>query len=433
MNPIEKLYQIYLKYPHVFTDSRMASGGGIFFALKGDNFDGNDFVESALKSGADVAVADRKTFAGNQNVFLVDDVLVALQQLANVHRRQFQKPLLAITGTNGKTTTKELITHVLAEKYNVLSTQGNLNNHIGVPLTLLKMAPEHEFFVVEMGANHPGEIEFLCNIAEPDYGIITNVGRAHLEGFGSFEGVKKTKGELYKFISKAGKGLFINSGNDHLMGMVTANTELFTYAAAGTDAQLIGEVANHDILLVCKVLFPKGWLYIKSNLTGAYNLENVLAACRIGLQFGVDPLLIQKGIEGYVPSNNRSQTMKLGNTMAIADCYNANPSSMEASIRNFLQIDKANKVMILGDMLELGDDAESEHQKIADLVTHSGVSDVFWVGKNFYNSTHPNSVMKYLNVDDLIKNIEKHYFDGKFILIKGSRGIKLEKVLEILK
>jgi UDP-N-acetylmuramoyl-tripeptide--D-alanyl-D-alanine ligase len=433
MNVIENLYQLFLNHPRVFTDSRKANEGGIFFALKGENFDGNDFVEKALSSGADYAVADRKDLTGNERIILVGDVLTELQNLANFHRKHLKIPVLAITGTNGKTTTKELITHVLSQKYKVLSTTGNLNNHIGVPLTLLSITNEHEIAVIEMGANHPGEIEFLCSIVEPDFGIITNVGRAHLEGFGSFEGVKKTKGELYDFIAKAGKGIFINIGNEHLMSMAPESVRKFTYSTSDQTAQLTGEPANSDLLLVCKVLFSKGWLYIKTNLTGVYNLENVLAACRIGLHFDVDPLLIQKGIESYFPSNNRSQVLQNGDSKIIVDCYNANPSSMEASIKNFMHLDKPNRTMILGDMLELGNNANIEHQKIADLVSISGITDVYWVGGNFKQATLPAGSKRYLNVEELLSNIDKSCLENRFVLIKGSRGIRLEKVLELIK
>jgi len=433
MDAIENLYQLFLNHPRIFTDSRKANEGGIFLALKGENFDGNDFVERAIADGADYAIADRKDLTGKNKIIIVDDVLKTLQNLANYHRKHLKIPVLAITGTNGKTTTKELITNVLNQKYNVLSTTGNLNNHIGVPLTLLSITSEHEIAVIEMGANHPGEIDFLCSIAEPDFGLITNVGRAHLEGFGSFEGVKKTKGELFDFITRDGEGIFINNGNEHLMSMAPESVTKFTYSTCDQTAQLQGEAVNSDLLLVCKVLFPKGWLYIKTNLTGAYNMENVLAACRIGLYFGVDPVLIQKGIENYFPSNNRSQVLQIGDSKIIADCYNANPSSMEASVRNFMQLDKPKKTMILGDMLELGNDAKFEHQKIADLVANSGITDVYWVGSHFQQVSTPAESQKYLNVDDFISAIDKRNFENRFILIKGSRGIRLEKILEFLK
>jgi UDP-N-acetylmuramoyl-tripeptide--D-alanyl-D-alanine ligase len=435
MISIESLYQLFQKYPRVFTDSRKAGQGGLFFALKGDNFDGNDFIETALEHGADYAISDRTNYAGDDKIIIVDDVLVSLQQLANYHRKRLKIPVLAITGTNGKTTTKELITHVLSTKYKVLSTQGNFNNHLGVPLTLLSITAEHELAVIEMGANHPGEIEFLCRIAEPDYGIITNVGRAHLEGFGSFEGVKRTKGELYQYVAKAGKGIFINSGNKNLMAMAPAGIEKYTYAVTGNEAQLTGDVASQDIMLVCKFLFIKGWLYIKTNLSGAYNLENVMAACRVGIQFGIDPLLIRNGIERYVPSTNRSQVIKLGTSLVIADCYNANPSSMEVSIRNFIQIEKhgMTKTMILGDMLELGVESSVEHQKIVDMVSRKAGIEVYWVGESFYNSRLPEGSRKYKNVIEMIENSKKRQFDGRFILLKGSRRIRLEKILDLLK
>jgi UDP-N-acetylmuramoyl-tripeptide--D-alanyl-D-alanine ligase len=433
MITIENLYQLYQKKPNIFTDSRKAKDGGIFFALKGENFDGNNFALNAIADGADFAVVDRNDLTGNDRIILVDDVLSTLQKLANFHRKQLRIPVLAITGTNGKTTTKELITNVLSQKFKVLATVGNLNNHIGVPLTLLSITNEHQIAIIEMGANHPGEIDFLCSIAEPNFGIITNVGRAHLEGFGSFEGVKKTKGELYKFIEKKGKGIFINNGNEHLMAMSPPNVEKFTYSISHHTAQLTGESVSNELLLVCKVLFPKGWLYIKTNLTGVYNLENVLATCRIGLYFGVDPLQIQKGIESYIPSNNRSQVLQIGNSKIIVDCYNANPSSMEASISNFIQIEKPNKTMVLGDMLELGEDSETEHQKIADLVVRSGITDVYMVGSQFYKTTTPHGYRKYLNVDELLSVIDKQKLDSRFILIKGSRGVRLEKVIEAIK
>jgi UDP-N-acetylmuramoyl-tripeptide--D-alanyl-D-alanine ligase len=433
MDAIKNLYHLFLNHPRIFTDSRLAEEGGIFFALKGENFDGNDFVDKALAEGANFAIADRKDLEGKDRVIFVDDVLVTLQKLANFHRKQMKIPVLAITGTNGKTTTKELITSVLNQKFKVLATTGNLNNHIGVPLTLLNITNDHEIAVIEMGANHPGEIDFLCSIAEPDFGIITNVGRAHLEGFGSFEGVKKAKGELYEYLAKAGGAIFINSGNEHLTAMVPELIRKYTYSVSNQNAQLTGEALNSDLLLVCKVLFPKGWLYIKTNLTGVYNLENVLAACRIGLHFGVDPLLIQKGIESYFPSNNRSQILQLGHSKIIVDCYNANPSSMEASINNFMQMDKPNKTMILGDMLELGNDANIEHQKIADLVSISEITDIYWVGSNFIQTTLPAGSKKYLNVEELISDIDKSCLENRFILIKGSRGIRLEKFLELIK
>lgn len=433
MNLIEEIYSLYLKSRKVFTDSRNAKEGGIFVALKGDRFDANDFALKAIADGADYAIVDRTDLKGAEKCIWVPDVLKTLQDLANYHRKQLTIPVLGITGTNGKTTTKELIAAVLSQKYNVLATQGNLNNHIGVPLTLLSITDKHEFAVIEMGANHPGEIDFLCNIAEPDYGIITNVGKAHLEGFGSFEGVKQTKSELYRHIERKGKGIFINVDNAHLKELSVNNGVKFTYAIKDESADLFGSLANDDVFVVAKMWFQQGWLYIQSKLSGEYNLENMLAAARIGLQFGVDPLLIKKGIEAYVPSNKRSQISQIGDVTVLLDCYNANPSSMSLSVLNFRNINKENKLLILGDMLELGEVSKAEHQKIVDSLVEYGFDDVILVGKEFMAVNSPSSYKLYQSVDQLNDTISPDYFDGKFVLIKGSRGIKLEKVLDIIK
>lgn len=427
---IELLYSKFLEKRKVFTDSRLAVDGGIFFALKGDKFDGNKFALQAIADGADYAVVDSDDLKDHEGCIFVPDVLTALQQLAHYYRKQLNIPIVAITGTNGKTTTKELATSVLQQKYNVLSTKGNLNNHIGVPLTLLSISNEHQIAIVEMGANHPGEIEFLCKIAEPDFGLITNVGKAHLEGFGSFEGVKKTKGELYDFIAQQGKGIFINADNEHLVSMSEKNLVKFTYGVENEKADLKGMVANSEVQLVARVLFPKGWLYIKSNLTGNYNLENILAAARIGLHFQVDPLLIQKGIENYVPLNNRSQITKKRSNLLLVDCYNANPTSMDVSLSNFESQGKAGKIVILGDMLELGSLAAEEHQKIVDRLAFGTFEMVFLVGSHFLEANTPQHFLCVENADELKPYIEKAEFEDKFILIKGSRGTKLEKVIE---
>jgi UDP-N-acetylmuramoyl-tripeptide--D-alanyl-D-alanine ligase len=430
-NCIDSIYKLYLENKRVFTDSRSADKGGIFFALKGDNFNGNDYAKKALASGAKYAIVDQEQAVVNESCILVDNALETLQKLANYHRKTINVPVLAITGSNGKTTTKELITAVLSRKYDVLATKGNLNNHIGVPLTLLEVKNSHEMVVVEMGANHIGEIDFLCNIAEPDYGIITNVGKAHLEGFGSFEGVKKAKGELYNYISAHGEAIFINTDNEHLNKMASMNKIQHTYAVENPKAQLKGNVAGDDILLTAKVLFPKGWLYIKSNLTGVYNLENILAAARIGLFFDVDPLQIQKGIEAYVPDNKRSQIVKKSGAVFLVDCYNANPTSMEASIKNFSKIDKNNKVYVLGDMLELGSESGAEHQKVIECLEAAGASEVFTVGRNFMSTI--NSYINFETVDDLLESIDRGYWRNKFVMLKASRGIKLEKILDAIK
>jgi UDP-N-acetylmuramoyl-tripeptide--D-alanyl-D-alanine ligase len=431
MIEIQTLYAIFQKTQRIFTDSRLAGGGGIFVALKGDRFDGNLFALDAIKAGADYALVDHKGLEKNDKFIVVDDALDTLQQLAKHHRQQLRIPVFGITGSNGKTTTKELITAVLAQKYKVLATVGNLNNHIGVPLTLLSIQPGHEIAIIEMGANHPGEIDFLCNIALPNYGLITNVGKAHIEGFGSFEGVKQTKSELYRFVVRSkGEGIFINSDNEHLTGLLPDDVVALSYATTGAKADLVGEVANNDLYLVAKALFPKGWLYLKTKLTGAYNLENVLAAARVGLHFGVDPLLIQKAIEHYTPQNNRSQIKKIDRATFLLDCYNANPSSMVASINNFIALKAEKKALVIGDMLELGTESAQEHQKIIDLLKGSGIDEVFLVGKYFGETDAPEQYKKFYDVEQLKLSVEKAFWQDKFIMVKGSRGIKLEKIID---
>ena len=431
---IQDLYQRFLETKKVFTDSRKAADGGIFFALKGDKFDANDFALKAIADGANFAVVDRLDLKDQPNCIYVEDSLKTLQDLANYHRLQLSIPIIGITGTNGKTTTKELIAAVLSEKFKVLATAGNFNNHIGVPLTLLQINETHEIAVIEMGANHLKEIDFLCNIASPDYGIITNVGKAHLEGFGSFEGVKQTKSELYRFIANHDKkGIFINSSNTHLVELANSNKIQFTYGLTDSKAELVGEVANTDRNLTVRLRFPKGWLYVTSKLTGAYNLENILAAARIGLQFDIDPLKIKNAIEKYTPTNNRSQVKNIGSNTLILDCYNANPSSMKVALENFVQIKHAQKIVILGDMLELGEDAKLEHQTIVDFLDEKFSGKTFLVGKNF-NATDKNSnFISCANVDEVIERLEKEALQNSLILVKGSRGIQLEKVETIFK
>lgn len=432
MIAIDELHDLFLKHPHVFTDSRKAEAGGMFFALKGERFDGNRFVADALNDGADIAVTDDPSFNLRGDCIVVDDVLKTLQQLANYHRNYLSLPVIAITGTNGKTTTKELIREVLAEKYKVISTTGNLNNHIGVPLTLLSMREEHEIAIIEMGANHMGEIAELCEIADPDYGLITNVGKAHLEGFGSFEGVKKTKGEMYEHIARGGKGIFINADNKHLEEMSVGNRVKFTYGSYSSGADLKGEIADEQIYLVVKVLFPKGWLYLKSKLIGGYNFENIMAAARIGLFFDVDPVKIQHAVASFEPDNNRSQLLKKAGATILLDCYNANPTSMQVSVKNFININHDNKVAVLGDMLELGEVSEMEHQKIVDLINNAGLKSVFLVGEHFAKTRIPEYFQKIPDVESLISMIKEFDWNNKFLFIKGSRGIKLEKIIDCI-
>lgn len=433
MIEITQLYKLYLETQRVFIDSRMAANGGIFFALKGDRFDANDFALKAIADGANYAVVDRKDLSQHQKCIYVENTLDTLQQLAAHHRKQLSMPFIAITGSNGKTTTKELTTAVLRQKYHVLATDGNFNNHIGVPLTLLGVKPEHQIAIIEMGANHLGEIDFLCKIAQPDYGLITNVGKAHIEGFGSFEGVKQTKSELYRYLVKNnGKGVFLNLANEHLKDLLPAGIEILSYTTQDETAQLRGEVVNNDRFLLAKALFPKGWLYLKCKLTGAYNLENILAAARVGIQFGIEPLLIQEAIENYIPQNNRSQITQKGDATFLLDCYNANPSSMLASINNFIEMKGDNKAMVLGDMLELGHESETEHQKIIDVVMYSGIREIYLVGNCFRKTLTPDYFQKFNTIYELTQSVGVDYWKDKFVLVKGSRGIQLEKIVKNL-
>lgn len=426
---IEQLYQRFLEHPIVSTDSRNIAPGCIFFALKGPNFDGNQYAADALSKGAAWSVVDDQSLPENEKFIVVCDVLQALQQLASFHRKQLAIPVLGITGSNGKTTTKELIVAVLQQKYRVSSTQGNLNNHIGVPLTLLKMNDHTEIGIVEMGANHPGEIAELCQIADPDLGIITNIGKAHLEGFGSFEGVVRTKSELYDYLREKKEACFINIDNALLMKQAEGLKKM-TYGSS-EQAQLRGELQDSAYYLTVKALFPKGWLYLKSKLIGAYNFENLLAAARIGLHFEVDPLKIQKAIEQYTPTNNRSQLITKGSNKIIMDAYNANPTSMMAALKNFEAINQPNKIVILGDMLELGNDSKEEHQKIADYLSEQNFDSILLVGKEFSAARTGTKTKKFEHVELLTNYLyELKPMENKLILIKGSRGIKLERALD---
>jgi UDP-N-acetylmuramoyl-tripeptide--D-alanyl-D-alanine ligase len=427
---IEQLYKIFGNYPVITTDSRNIPLNSIFFALKGENFNGNKFADDALNKGAAYAVIDEPEYAAGNRFIVVEDVLNCLQQLARHHRDQLKLPILAITGTNGKTTTKELIAAVLAKKFKVNFTQGNLNNHIGVPLTLLSMTNDTEFGVVEMGANHPGEIKTLCEIANPDFGIITNIGKAHLEGFGSFEGVIKTKSELYDFLRQKGEKCFLNADNPLLVKQA-AKLDQISYGKS-TDYYMAGEVASTDNYLVVKALFPKGWLYLKSKLVGDYNFENVLAAACVGKYFEIDPIEIQNALAEYTPANNRSQLITKAKNTIIMDAYNANPTSMLAALNNFANIKHEQKCVILGDMLELGEVSEEEHQKIVDFIDQQSFAETFLVGKQFINTNSSKEKKKFENVELLSNYLKTQPIENKLVLIKGSRGIHLEKILELL-
>jgi len=427
---IEELYSIFLKHPEVSTDSRKISEGCLFFALKGENFNGNLFAHKAIEKGASYAIVDEK-MDKNDRIIIVDDVLKCLQDLALYHRHQLKTNILAITGTNGKTTTKELISAVLSQKYNITCTEKNLNNHIGVPLSLLRLTSQTKIGVIEMGASHPGEIADLCKIVDPDMGLITNVGKAHLAGFGSLEGVIKTKAALYDYLRQKGGKCFINIDNPLLMKQAS-DLEQITYGRS-ENAQLTGIPVKGKYFLTVNVLFPKGWLDIRSQLIGTYNFENILAAARVGLYFGVDPLDIAKAIKNYKPDNNRSQLIKIRTNKIVMDAYNANPTSMKASIENFSDIDHPNKAIILGDMMELGEQSEKEHQKIVDFIQTKDFADIYLVGSCFAKTNTDKKIRKFSSSDLLSDYLKKsEHAEEKLILIKGSRGIKLEKILEFI-
>lgn len=437
---LSALYQIFLKCQSVTTDSRNCPDGSLFIALKGGSFNGNAFAGKALESGCAYAIVDEGEYAveGDQRYILVDDCLQTLQQLANYHRRQLGTRVIGITGTNGKTTTKELIAAVLTQKYNVLFTQGNLNNHIGVPVTLLRLKEEHELAVIEMGANHPEEIKFLCGIAEPDYGIITNVGKAHLEGFGSFEGVIKTKGELYDFLR--GKKSSLNEKEDTCTFIHHDNPWLKNIASGlkqipyGTqdDLYINGHITGNSPYLAFEWKAGKdGELHqIQTQLIGEYNFPNALAAVTIGRFFGMEAGDIDEALAGYAPQNNRSQLQQTEDNTLIIDAYNANPTSMMAALQNFRNMTAPKKMLLLGDMRELGAESLPEHQKIVNYIKESGFEEVWLVGDQFASVRH--SFKTYPGVQEVIKDLKDSKPKGYTILIKGSNGIKLSTAVEYL-
>lgn len=423
---IKELYQLFLSSKGISTDTRQLKRDTLFFALKGANFNGNEFAEKALNEGCNYAIIDEAEFNTHKGCILVDDVLITLQELARHHRRQFNIPVLGITGSNGKTTSKELIGSVLEKKYNVLITEGNLNNHLGVPFTLLKMKEEHEFAVIEMGANKPGDIKELCEIAEPNFGIITNIGAAHIEGFGSIDGVIKTKTELYRFIDQVQGELFVNA-DDPILNKHLPSIKSATYG------ENQGALRGKLIALNPFVLFSYKEDHYASNpiqthLVGKYNFTNFLAAAAIGRHFGVPNEEIAAALANYTPSNNRSQVQKTSKNTLIVDCYNANPTSMNAAIESFEMMDAAKKTAILGDMLELGKISEEEHRSIVERFSNSDIQ-LITVGEKFSETT---SKKHFSSVDELVNSDQIKSFDNHLILLKGSRGIKLEKLIPYL-
>ena len=428
MDTLEKIYKHYSKQYIVSTDSRKIEKGCVFVALRGERFDGNDFAYQVANDGvASCVIADRKDLPNHERIFIVEDSLSTLQQLAKLHRERCNIPIVGITGTNGKTTTKELVSTVLSKKYNIIYTQGNFNNHLGVPLTLLRIKPDTEVAIVEMGATHPGEIAQLCKLAQPDFGIITNIGKAHIEGFGSYEGVIKTKNELYQYLKTKGERqktkVFVNGNNELLMNL-SEGMERIVYKTTDNRQQTTN---NSPYLTV-------NWnnKTIKTHLVGDYNYENVMAATAVGTYFNVEENDIINALENYIPSNNRSQFIKSEKNEIVMDAYNANPSSMYHSISNFKKIASENSLLILGDMKELGNESENEHRDIINLLKELGFEKVILVGEEFKKVSGNTNYKNFNNVDELISYIRHNDIAGKKILIKGSNSTRLEKLANVL-
>lgn len=423
---IQQLYDLYLQYPSVQTDSRKIKQGDIFFALKGDNFNGNAFAATALEQGAAYAVIDEAAYATDDRCLLVTDVLTTLQQLAHHHRLQLDIPVIGVTGSNGKTTTKELLIAVLSAKYKTYATEGNLNNHIGVPLTLLKIKPDAEMAIIEMGANHIGEIASYCRIANPDYGLITNCGKAHLEGFGSIEGVRKAKGELYDHLRQFEGTVFRNADLDYLYTMAHDIAQQVTYGTA--NAQIIGRATGDGPLLQTVILSSGLEVQIQTQLVGNYNLPNVLAAVAVGHYFHIDIDTIKKALEQYQPSNSRSQWLEKGDNKIILDAYNANPSSMKLAVENLAAIPATDKWLLLGAMKEMGAESAAEHQALVTLVEQHGFKNVILTGPEFAETSHP--YLWFADSAGARDYLKQHPVHHATVLIKGSRGSRMEVVLE---
>ena len=433
---IEELYGSYIRSGQkISTDTRKLEKGSLFFALKGANFNANEFAERAIETGCALAIVDEEKYVTNANIVLVRDVLTTLQHLANHHRKALPIPFLAITGSNGKTTNKELINAVLSKKYKTLATAGNLNNHIGVPLTILSITPEHEFAIIEMGANHQGEIAQLCDITEPDFGLITNIGKAHLEGFGGIEGVKKGKSELYKFLKSRNAKTFIN-GDDEVLYELAFENDKITYGC-----KKLYDVIGKDCTSSDTVSFKyttrygnKDWQKqstINTQIVGGYNFVNCLAAVCVGTYFKVEEELIKEALENYLPNMNRSQLLKTEKNTIILDAYNANPNSMKAAVENFARFNANKKLLLLGDMFELGEYSEEEHQKLIYLLKENKFENVVLVGDAFYKISEP-GYKKFKTTAECLDYLKKLNVTGNVVLIKGSRGMKMELLQEAL-
>ena len=425
---INHIHSLFLKCNSISTDTRKIEANSFFVAIKGDRFDANTFAKEALEKGALYVIIDNPKYFIDERTLVVEDSLTALQELAKFHRTYLNLPIIAITGSNGKTTTKELIQVVLSKKYHTKATIGNLNNHIGVPLTLLSFTKQTEIGIVEMGANHQKEIEFLCSIAQPDFGYITNFGKAHLEGFGGLEGVIKGKSEMYEYLISNEKLIFVNF-DDAIQVEKTKNAKTHTFGFNKSDAAVnISEIkANPFVSITYKNEV------IASNLIGLYNANNISAAITIGTYFGVPLPKIKEAIEGYVPENNRSQLIKKNSNEIILDAYNANPSSMAVAIANFLQLEKPLKVAILGDMFELGEDSLEEHKGIRNLLSNESQVTTFFIGNDFYqNKIEKENLHFYETFDSFLVDFKKLQLENYTILIKGSRGMAMERILEFL-
>ncbi len=425
---IEALYQHYLAHTGIATDTRKIQTGDIFFALKGPNFNGNVFAMQALEAGASLAVTDEDTGATDERIVRVPDVLTALQQLAHHHRKQFSIPFLAITGSNGKTTTKELVSAVLATTFKVYATVGNLNNHIGIPLTILSVKKDAEIAVIEMGANHQKEIESYCVYTEPTHGLITNCGKAHLEGFGGEAGVKKGKGELYQYLAAHNGTVFLMNDYDYLREMAQPIARQVTYGTA--NAEVTGVVHQKGFFLNLEAkIGSHAPINIHTRLVGEYNLPNVLAAAAVGHHFGVPVEAIKQAVEAYTPGNSRSQLVQYGNVQVILDAYNANPGSMRSAIVNFAGMDAENKILVLGAMAELGDAGIAEHEAIAHLIGQYTWKAVLLTGGDFQKIEHP--FHRANNAEEATVWLNRHRCDNAYILVKGSRSMAMEKVLRV--
>ena len=427
---IKDIYEIFKQYPNILTDSREVVRDSIFVALKGDTFDGNKFAVTALENGAAYAIADDKSLAENARIIVVDNALETLQNLAAYHRQELGLPVFAITGSNGKTTTKELVHRVIAKRYNSAVTQGNLNNHIGVPKTLLKIKPDNDFAIIEMGTNHFGEIATLCKIANPDFVLINNIGKAHLEFFGDLNGVAKAKGEMFEFISAKNGKAFVNTDIDIIFQLAKKHIKpenIIQYNQQKYNVKILPDDANNPFL---QFIFDN--IKVSTNLIGKYNIDNALAAVAIGKYFGISDSDIANSIESYIPENNRSQQIKTERNILYMDAYNANPTSMQASLNNFITGNAKNKMLILGDMRELGENSDYEHDNVVKIITESEIKNVLLVGECFAKAASKTSFACFNNIDECIKYISSENIESQTILIKGSHGIHLEKIEQYL-